>query len=202
MQKVDKDLELYCTLMMEVKVRIQTVTNILRERATTAYPPMTIEFVCLQIRKILELISMGSLVINRNEFEVIGKKYEGYWNAKLILNDIERFNPEFYPIPVSEVPPTIPGAEKDLQTKITGFLTRDNFEKVYEKCGKMMHAYNPFGSKYDFDYYRNKVAEWHNLIIGLLNSHLIHLKGIDGYYLIHLMEDRDDKVHGYYFGRM
>jgi len=198
-QENDIDLNLYCTLMMDVKVRIQTVTNILKGHAMIAYSPMTIEFLCLQIRKILEFISMGSLVINRNEFEAIGNKYESYWNAKLILRDIERLNPEFYPIPVMEVSPKTPGAEKDLISKTTGFLTREDFVRVYDKCGKMMHAYNPFGSRYDYDYYRNKVAEWHNQIIGLINSHLIHLKGIDGYYLIHMKEDRDNQVHGYYF---
>ncbi len=130
-QMNENDLNLYCTLMMEVKVRIEIVTKMLKGKTTFDYSPITIEFLCLQIRKILELISMGSLVINRNEFEAIGKKYESYWNAKLILQDIERLNPDFYPVPVVEVSPKIPIAMKDLITKTTGFLTRDEFVKVY-----------------------------------------------------------------------
>lgn len=86
--------------MNEVKKRTVAITNMLRGLTTTSYKATNIEFMCLQIRKILELISMGSLVLNKEEFEAIGQKYAQYWNARLILQDIERLNPDFYPIPV------------------------------------------------------------------------------------------------------
>jgi len=200
--KIDKDLTMYCALMNEVKRRTYAVTEMLRKHTTTSYPATNIEFMCLQIRKILELISMGSLVVNREEFDAIGKKYSEYWNARLILQDIERLNPEFYPIAINEVPVNVGQVVNNLQPKPDGFLTRNDFVKVYEKCGKMMHSYNPFGSHYDFDYYESKIGDWINLIISLLNSHLIHIKGIDGFYLIHMEEEGREDVHGYYFGEV
>jgi len=33
-----------------------------------------------------------------------------------------------------------------------GFLTKDDFLKVYEKCGRIMHNDNPFASKVDYEY--------------------------------------------------
>lgn len=200
--KIDKDLQLYCILMNEVKRRTLAITQILQGVSTTSYKVTNIELMCLQIRKILELISMGSLVVNQKEFEAIGKKYAQYWNARLILQDIERLNPDFYPIAIQEVPSKRPGVSNDLQIKTAGFLTRKDFIKVYEKCGKMMHASNPFGSQSDFDYYSSMIPEWEDLIIGLLSSHLIHLKGVEGFYLIHMQENGREDVHGYYFEKI
>lgn len=201
-KKVNEDLARYCALMNEVKKRTVAIINMQRGLMTTSYKATNIEFMCLQIRKILELISMGSLVLNKEEFEAIGQKYAQYWNARLILQDIERLNPDFYPIPVQEVPSTRPAVINELQNKTTGFLTRDDFVKVYEKCGKMMHANNPFGSQADLEYYTAKIPEWEDLIIGLLNNHIIHLKGVEGFYAIHMQEDGKDDVCGYFFERV
>lgn len=199
---INQTLGLYCTLMNEVKNRTFAVNQILNGQTTTSYQATNIEFMCLQLRKILELISMGSLVMNKDLFEEIGLKYAQYWNAKYILSDIERLNPDFYPIPIIEVPSDKKNIVNDLQNKTSRYLTRDDFVSVYNKCGRMMHASNPFGSKYDYDFYNQKIAEWLNLIIELLNSHLIHIKGIDGFYLIHMQEDGKEDVHGYYFEKI
>ena len=199
--KIDKNIEIYCALMNEVKKRTLAITQMLKGQTTTSFRATNIEFMCLQLRKILELISMGSLVLNKEEFEAIGKKYEDFWNAKLIFQDIERLNPNFYPIAIKEVPSHKEGVVNDLQNKTEGVLTRNDFVKVYDKCGKMMHSYNPFGSHYDYDYYAGKIMEWENLIIGLLNSHLIHIKGVDGFCLINMKEHGQEGVHGYYFGK-
>lgn len=201
-ERINKDLELYCAQMNEIKLRIHVVIEMLKGHTTTLYNASNIEFMCLQIRKILEQISMGSLVVNKDEFEAVGKKYSHYWNAKLILQDIERLNPDFYPVAVREVPSHEDGVSRDLQNKESGFLTREQFVQIYDKCGRVLHSYNPFGSRYDYEYYRVKIKEWITLIMELLAVHLIKLKGGEGFYLIH-MEERGQKwVHGYYFGRI
>ena len=199
---VDKNLEKYCTLMNEVKKRIHAITDMAKGHTSTLYQSTNIEFMCLQIRKILELISMGSLVLNKEEFEAVGEEYKNFWNAKIILQDIERLNPDFYPIAIQEMPSQIEGVVNNIDNKKDGFLTRDDFVKIYDKCGKIMHANNPFGSHYDYGYYAAKIAEWESLIVGLLNTHLIHIKGVDGFYLIHMKEHGRDSVHGYYFGEI
>jgi len=194
------DLDLYVSLMNEVKKRTTAITQILSKQKTTSFQATNIEFMCLQIRKILELISLGSLVANKKEFESEQIKYQKYWHAERILNDIERLNPDFYPRPIIEIHSNRPNVKNDLIDKTDGFLTKTEFIKVYEKCGKIMHADNPFGSKVDLDYYEKQIADWLNKLIGLLNSHMIRLKGHDNFYLIHMHEERDDLVHGYNFG--
>ena len=129
-KKINQDLSRYCELMAEVKGRTEAITHMLRGLTTTSYKATNIEFMCLQIRKMLELISMGSLVLNKDEFEAIVQKYAQYWNAMLILQDIERLNPDFYPVPIQDMPSSRPGVASDLLKKTSGYLTREDFVKV------------------------------------------------------------------------
>lgn len=197
--KPDKDLEMYCALMSEVKNRMNSIREVYYGHTSTLYSYTNIEFMCLQIREILELISMGSLVVNQEEFEMIEVKYSKFWNAKLILQDIERLNPCFYPIPVRELQASNREGIKEIQHKESGYLTREDFVEVYDKCGRILHAQNPFGSKLDYGLYSDMVRWWSTLIIELLGIHLIKLKGGDSFYLIHMEESDRLGVHGYCF---
>ena len=60
-----------------------------------------IENICLQIRKLLELIAMSSLIMNKEAFEKAEKSFKTMWNAKLILKDIKRIHPQFFPMSIS-----------------------------------------------------------------------------------------------------
>lgn len=198
----EMDINLYVQLMTEVKHRTSTIQNMLNGTHTTGDAATDAEFMCLQIRKILELIAMGSIVANKEEFEATCNKFNNYWNARLILQDIERLNPDFYPKSLVEIRLETGSVKSRIEEKTNGFLTRDEFVKVYEKCGKFMHSYNPYGSLHDTDYYIANIPVWLNKIIGLLNCHLIRLLGATNFFLIHMQEDGDDKVHGYNFGML
>ncbi len=200
--KIKQELHSYCALMDEVKKRTYAITDMLQGKTTTSYKATNIEFMCLQIRKMLELISMGSLVLNKEEFDAIGLEYARHGNARLILQDIERLNPDFYPLAIQDESSQRSDIKNDLDIKTTGYLTREDFVKVYEKCGRMMHANKPFGTNVDLDYYNSKIPEWRNLIIGLLNCHVIHLKGGEGIFIIHMQENNRENVHGYFFKKV
>jgi hypothetical protein len=47
----------YCDLMEEVKLRINVVNHFLSGQGHALYQPASLETVCLQIRKILELVA-------------------------------------------------------------------------------------------------------------------------------------------------
>lgn len=188
----DKDISRYCDVMEEVKRRTTVVQSFLRGEWHSVYRATTIESACLQIRKMLELIAMASLVVNRKEFQRINVEFAKCWNARLILQDIERLNPDFYPRPINDVN----GKLVNIQS---GFLTRKKFPKVYEKCGAMLHAENPFGSKCDYGYYEKSIGQWLSEIMRLLNNHIIRLLDDPNLYVVHMKEDRDNKVHAYTF---
>lgn len=193
------NISLYCHLMEEVKRRSATVWSFISGESRTIYKATTIESMCLQIRKILELIALGSLVANKEEFARQNKKFQNLWNARLILKDIQRLNPSFYPHPIEEIPGPPLGVKSDWQEIKTGFLNKDKFVKVYEKCGKITHAENPYGSKIDLAYYEKNITVWMEEMKILLNSHTIRLINDENLYLIHMKEDQDDQVHGYTF---
>jgi hypothetical protein len=87
----------------------------------------------------------------------------------------------------------------DWQPKTDGFLTIDDFLKLYEKCGAIAHASNPYGSQVDYGYHEKSIQGWLDKIIGLLNCHTIRLVNDQNIYLIHMTESQDDKVHHYVF---
>jgi hypothetical protein len=56
--------------------------------AAALYKATTIESVYLQFRKILELIALGSLVANKNEFSKVYNDFAKCWNAQYLLKDL------------------------------------------------------------------------------------------------------------------
>lgn len=192
------DIVKYCDLMEEVKRRTAAINAFGSGAAATLYAATTIESVYLQFRKMLELIAFGSLVANKNEFSKVYGEFSRCWNAQLLLRDIARLNPEFYPHPIIEVPSAHPSAKMEWLDKKDGFLTQDDFLKLYEKCGAIMHACNPYGSQVDYGYYQRNIQIWLTKITGLLNSHTIKLVNDQNLYLIH-MQETDGRVHHYVF---
>jgi hypothetical protein len=195
----EPDIGKYCDLMEEIKKRVSVIDFFLFGGGHTLYQPTTIETVSLQLRKILELIAFGSLVANKEAYSSAYEKFATHWNARFLLRDLERVNQDFYPKPVVEIPSPDPRALHQLKDRDTDYLTREEFEKAYEKIGAIMHAANPYGSKVDLDYYLGRLPTCWTEILNLLNNHQVRLLNDRGFYVIHMKEDRDDKVHYYRF---
>ncbi len=189
----------YCDVMEEIKKRVEVVNGFLHGGCYTLYMATTLECICLQIRKILELIALGSLVINKKEFSTQHKNFHKHWNGGEILKKLEKINPDFYPTPIKEKPSSVPKVKSDLEDIKDGYLTKSEFIEVYGRCGKMAHADNPFGPKTNYDYYEKQISKWLKKIMNLLNNHQIRLANDEIMYLIHMKEERDGKVHGYTF---
>lgn len=195
----EPDIQKYCDLMEEIKLRTNVIDFFLQGKGHALYQPTTVESVGLQLRKILELIAFGSMVANKNHYSAAYRKFATHWNARYLLRDLEKINPDFYPKPVVEVPYPDPRALHQLKEREEDYLTKDEFQRAYEKCGAIMHAENPYGSRLDFAYYLKTLPTWRTQIANLLNNHQIRLVHEKGFYLIHMKEDRDDKVHYYKF---
>jgi len=196
----EPDIQKYCDLMEEVKRRISVVDFFFTGGGHALYKPTTVESVGLQIRKVLELIAFGSLAANKEIYSANYEKFATSWNARLLLRDLERINRDFYPKPVVEAPYPDPRVLHQLKDREADYLTKQEFEKAYEKCGAIMHAENPYGSRINYDYYLERLPAWRTQIVNLLNNHQIRLVNQKGFWLIHMKEERDDKVHYYKFG--
>ena len=200
MSKNTPPIHLYATQMREIKRRTEVIDFFLHKGGHALYQPTTIESICLQFRKILELIAFSSLIANKDRYAAVHKNFESHWNAELLLKDLSRVNADFYPKPIDEKPSQALGVVNELVPITDGFLTQEDFVHIYKKCGGMMHAANPYGSKTGVHYFEKSFPTWRSKLIRLLNCHQVHLVGETGFWLIHMKENGDDEVHFYQFG--
>jgi len=189
----------YSLIMKEIKNRMKVIDFFLYGAGHAIYPPTTIESICLQFRKILELIAMASLVANKKQYVKLHRDFAKHWNAEYLLRDLGRLNPSFYPRPITESPSDEPGVKSHISDIEGGYLTKKDFIVVYKKCGGLLHADNPLGRKSNYKYFEKVFPEWYTKIMTLLNCHTVKIHGFDGYWLIHMKEDADDEVHYYIF---
>jgi hypothetical protein len=193
----EPDIVKYCNLMEQVKLRISVIDFFL-SRARLDQPP-GLESIGLQLRKILELVAFGSLVANRNAYSAVYSGFTKDWNAGELLKKLEKVNPDFYPKPIIELPSHKEGIQSEFVVRGPDYLSKQDFIEVYGRCGVLMHAANPFGSGIDYSYYQQNVPIWRTQLINLLNTHEIRLVNEPGLWLIHMKEERDDRVHYYIF---
>ncbi|EHA16190.1 hypothetical protein [Halomonas sp. HAL1] len=183
---MDSSQDKYRAVLIEIKRRTAVVDSFLFGQAHALYVPTTVESVCLQIRKILELVAFSSLIANREIYSAQHKKFAEHWNARLMLKDLERINPGFYPHPIIQNPSKTPGITSDWADRKDDFLTKEQFIKVYEKCGGILHADNPYGTKTDYPYYQEQAKDWRNRMVNLLNAHTIKLINDKNLYLFQM----------------
>lgn len=191
---------LYTDCMEEVKLRIETIWMLLRKEKTTGRLYTDVEFLFLQFRKVLELIALSSLVANKNEYEKQQKHFYQDWHAEKILNKLEIINPSFYPIPSKQI---IEGKIKKMETINEGYLDKKEFIKLYDKCSDWAHAENPFKKKKKIpDDIYEKLDDFRNKIMTLLNHHTIHFVNNPDMRCC-LMNSKDDsRVHVFEFSRI
>ena len=114
-----------------------------------------------------------------------------YWHAKDLLDEIEAVNPGSYPKPIIQKPSQRPGVKMDWHGRKDDFLTKDRFVTLYDKCGSIMHARNPFAPEPDHHKLDQQGPKWYLWIVNLLNAHLIRLVGDPNVYLIQMGSDSE-----------
>lgn len=192
------DFDLYCNLMDEVKKRTTVIQGFLDGKINAIYPATTIESAALQLRKIMELIALGSLVVNKEEYANNYEKFAHHYHAEKILRDIEKINPGFYPKPIKEVPSKRAGVKMDITNVGNGFLTRNDFVSTYNALGEILHAKNPFALQTDYARFEDLIKEAIGKTIVLLKTHEVQLLN-GNLLLVHMEEARDKRVHAYVF---
>ncbi len=176
----------YINVLSEIKKRTAVIDAIHRKQINSLYEATTIETAYLQLRKILELIAFGSLIANISVYSKQYVKFSTHWNASLMLKDMERVNPNFYPQPIIQAISKDPNYASEWSKPKDGYLTKDDFLELYEKCGRMMHAENPYGAKIDYDKYREQLPIWRSKVVRLLNAHTITLINDTNLYLFQM----------------
>lgn len=188
----------YASLMKEIKLRVKVIDHFSFGGGNAVFVPTTVECIYLQLRKVLELIAFGSLVANKKLYAEVHDNFAKHWNAKLLVQDLRRVNPNFYPRAIHEVAPEDPGRGNHFVDRDDS-LTEREFVELYERCGRILHADNPFGSKADWKQYREEIMSWRQKLLNLLNSHTIRLIDESRFYLVHMEEAGNEEVRWYEF---
>jgi hypothetical protein len=187
-------LKLYLGNMEEIKARLAVIDKITGGNLTLNREDFDYELACIHLRKSLELISYSSIVANKDEYARIHEKYASHWRAKDILNKIEKLNPDFYPRPVYLKGVSETGV-KQLDYVADGFLTKDEFEALYDRCSDVLHVWNPYDPRPRQVHFGYPVAQWVEHIRKLLSFHVVSL--IDGSGWAITLTDTNGKAHGY-----
>lgn len=176
-QNSQECLNLYANCMEEVKKRTNSIKSILMRESSTLYPITNTEFMALQLRKILELISLANLVANKEQYEEIRKEFYKDWNAKRIIKKIKIINPNYYPVGIQRIP------QKDQyrwEDKTENILTEDLFIKAYDDMSCILHSKNPFSdSAIYLNDVNSNISVTLSLITNLLNEHIVRLSNGD-----------------------
>jgi len=185
-----KDVDRYRSGLMEIKRRMRVIDQIGKGELNIIYPATSVETAALQFRKVVELIAFSSLIAHKELYSETYEKFATHWNARLILQDLERINPNFYPEPILQVPSKREGIMHDLVERPNDYLTKAQLISLYEECGGLMHAENPYGKKIDYDAFAAKTKNWRNRIVNLLNTHVVRLVDENQFWLFQMGTDK------------
>jgi len=206
-QDMQTIVNLYATCMEEVKKRTEAIRMVHDKKYSTPFSITNTEFMALQLRKILELIALGNLVANREQYETVRASFQTDWNAKAIIKTIKKINTNYFPIGVIRKPSKYPKVVCEWENKTENILTEELFEKAYDEMSCLLHSKNPFSNKEEnLNEINLKILLYMNLIINLLNEHTIKL--CNGDILNCTMEaytpqkPETKKVSVHYFGRI
>jgi len=196
LKDISNDVQKYIFCMEEIKNRIFVISQFLEKKATTSQPITDVEFLCLQFRKVLEFIALSSLSANREKYEEIRSNFKTDWHAERIMKKIEEINPNFYPLPIKQIVDKEKGRVIKVEAITDGFLTREDFSNVYNKCSGFLHAYNPYDTKFQkLPIQMDNFKRWKDMIVKLLNHHQIHLIDEPRQLWVLMKSIDDGKVH-------
>jgi hypothetical protein len=165
--------------MDEIKLRDQVIESFLTGKRHTGQRMTNIELVCLQFRKIAELIILSALCPHKKEYLKVHSNIEKKWDATKIRKTLDKIHPDFYPIPFERIVDQSTGKQKN-GCVTNGYLSKDVCISLIGRCGGILHGFNPYNDDKVFkeiESVENKFPEWQRKVRRLLKTHEIKLFG-------------------------
>lgn len=175
----------YVALMEEIKYRANVIELFGNNPSYGVYRPTRVEFICLQLRMMLEHIAMACLVANGDDLEEVSKKLTNEYRPEPILRSLEAINPLCYPQPVTLIDDgashlAMPAglARDQYKGEVKGrtgddWLTREQIKEVYGRLGQVLHATNPMKQGFSLDYFEMESLKWYHQIVNLVTHHKV-----------------------------
>jgi hypothetical protein len=184
-------IHIYRALMESAKVRIACLRRLTGGGFSLGDERLNWECAALQLRMVLELIAFASLCAHKAAYSAVHKKFATHWKAALLLKELAKVHPEFYPQPVRL--DHIKDSGSRHFAPVEGYLTQDEFVRLYDACSKTIHTPNPFGDLKPIDF-GLAVADWVTRIQTLLDTHFIRLYGLPELWLVQMSAGPEGRV--------
>jgi len=177
----------YLKLMLEFRTRHEIVVAALDGKMPLS-PPYAREYCYFQLRRLCEITALGCLSLHGNIKDVQSNSARNEWNAHKIMRLLGNKYAHFFP---QSATIATDGKMHHLNANsVEGALTRDDFWRLYAKCGEVLHR----GSIKSFENERpltksdyDELMEFHNSFIKLMNQHIITRSTGDSMFLISLL---------------
>ena len=176
------DISLYCECIARVRRHISISDTVLAGVVGTGHRDLNEELVFLHFRKALEELAFASLSANRERYSAARAGFATEWNARRMLGFIEKVNPNFYPIPLKEPREIAPG-KKYFDRVEQGFLTKEQFVRLYDDSAELIHCRNPYASG-DATSVKHSPEDWSKRFKALLSWHLVQLVDVTGIWVV------------------
>lgn len=164
----------YCNCMSQIRQRIGLVQSVLNGAVTTGQDAFDTELIFVQFRKILELIAFSTLAANREKYSSAYANFAVHWRAKSMLEAVAKVNPNFYPVPLGP-PELLTNGVEQFTPLAEGYLSKDEFEFLYDRSSEILHERNPFATKDPVIRIGYSAAQWMVRIQTLLGFHNVDL---------------------------
>lgn len=135
--EIEKASHIYRSFMEEIKTRLNVIAEtvaLLKANPNDPHGFLHAEFGFLQLRFVCDLIALSVLAAHK-PYGLTDILLES-WHARRALNDLKTINPVSFPRPCK-----ITGADghKHIDWKDDGVLKREGLQRIYDKCGKLLH---------------------------------------------------------------
>jgi hypothetical protein len=194
---MEDDIQKYIRCMDEIKLRDQVIESHLTKKCSTGQPMTDIEFICLQFRKIAELVMLSALCAHKEVYLKVQGDIEKEWEATKIRKSLDSIHPDFYPIPFDRVVDRITGEAENQRVK-SGFLSKEECISIIGRCGSILHGFNPYNDEKVFkniEIVKNRFPEWQSKIRRLLCWHEIKLFGTDKQLWVYMFYGTKNQVY-------
>lgn len=143
---------LYFNQMIEVKRRFVAIDRILgakKGKSRTLSENTDNEFMWLQIRKIIELVTYSAIASDLERYSALraqtNSRVEDDQKATKILNRLSGINPKFMPVPLGNMVQQPDGSKHFEGLEEAKQATLNRFTDLFNEASEHLHTPNPYG---------------------------------------------------------
>ena len=168
-------LAIYLRCLEEAKHRLAFAEHF--AAVASGQPRINTENACLQFRKALELIAYAAIAPHRAKYEAWRrqaeqpKDFRKDFNGKKILHSLAKLNPYSYPRPL--VRPVERNGAWHYDFFRGAYLTKKRYEEVYDRCGALLHADNPWGHDKQYTSFAELLPNYVGWTLALIKLHSV-----------------------------